>query len=112
MKYAAWLLDSGTEHERAIAGSGYAPSMGGITAEPLVLLSDALVEIERLSAGVKIRIPTDTMEQEIAAHVRRAVTAERERCAKLCERQDWPGDSETDYLAGIEFAARIRRLWR
>ena len=50
------------------------------------MLADALEQqhrdIERLSVGVKIRIPTDTMEQEIAAHVRRAVAAERERCSK------------------------------
>ena len=36
------------------------------------------------------------------------VSAERERCAKLCERQNWPDDSDSDYLAGCEFAARIR----
>ena len=38
----------------------------------------------------------------------RAVAAERERCAKLCARQNWPDDSDSDYLAGCEFAARIR----
>ena len=43
-------------------------------------------DIERLSAGVKIRIPTDTMEQEIAAHTRRAVAVERERCVGAIQR--------------------------
>ena len=62
MKYAGWLLDAGTEHERAIAGSGYAPSMGGMTAEPMVLRSDAMVEIERMRAQAM-----------------QAVSAERER---------------------------------
>ena len=43
-----WLLDAQTKSERAIAGAGWAPSMGGATAEPLVLRVDSQVEIERL----------------------------------------------------------------
>ena len=47
-------------------------------------------DIERLSASVKVSIPTDVMEQEIAAHVRRAVVAEREACAMALEsRAQW-----------------------
>ena len=49
--------------------------------------------------------PTGMMLEQFA---RRVEAAERERCAKLCERQNWPDDSDSDYLAGCEFAARIR----
>ena len=42
-------------------------------------------DIDRLSARVKVSIPTEAMEQEIAAHVRRAVVAEREACARLAD---------------------------
>jgi hypothetical protein len=61
-----------------------------------LLCDEAAGEIERLRklnkaiAGaierVKVSVPTDTTEQDIAAHVRRAVVAEREACAKVCER--------------------------
>jgi hypothetical protein len=45
---------------------------------------------------------------QAAWHAWKASAADtREQCAKLCERQDWP-DSESDYLAGCEFAKRIR----
>lgn len=42
-----WLLDADSPHQRAIVG-GWSPSMGGMTAEPLVLRVDAEVEIQRL----------------------------------------------------------------
>lgn len=59
-------------------------------------------ERERWVGGTCVRVPTDTMEQEIQAHVRRAVATERERCAKLCEAAEavfehWNGQG--DYCA-------------
>ncbi len=59
-------------------------------------------DIERLSACVKIRIPTDVMEQEITNHVRRAVAAERERCAK--QRETLKALLQLD-MEGVLFAA-------
>jgi len=73
LKNAGWLLDAGTEYERAISGSGYSPSMGGMTAEPLVLRSDATAEIERL------RDELATKDGRIA----RIVQSNREREAEL-----------------------------
>lgn len=53
-----------------------------------VAAADAVqaAERERWIGGVRVQIPTETMEQEIQAHVRRAVSAERdvrEACAEL-----------------------------
>lgn len=42
-------------------------------------------ERNKLAHVMRIVIPTDAMEQEINAHVRRAVAADRERCAKLLD---------------------------
>lgn len=50
-----------------------------------VLMGDVAQERERWISGARVQIPTATMEQEIQSHVRRAVAAERERCAKLCD---------------------------
>ena len=48
-----WLLDAGTKSERAIVGAGWAPSMGGQTAEPMVLRADVVAEIERLRTALQ-----------------------------------------------------------
>jgi hypothetical protein len=52
------------------------------------VMIDKAQEIERDKwiRGISIKIPTETMENEINVHVRRAVEAEREACAKEAER--------------------------
>lgn len=71
-------------------------------APPLPENSWGAKERARWVGGTCVRVPTDTMEQEIQAHVRRAVATERERCAKLCEAAEAVfehGNGQGDYCA-------------
>ena len=55
-----WRLDAGTKDERAMVNAGWAPSMGGMTAEPLVLRIDANAELAKLRVELqawKARFP-------------------------------------------------------
>ena len=53
LNVVGWLLDAGTKNERAIVGAGWAPSMGGASAEPMVLRADVVAELERLRAALQ-----------------------------------------------------------
>ena len=74
---------------------------------------DLIVEVARLNAevasllsGVRIRIPTRAMDQEIATHERRVVALERERCASLAE--SWPNYHISVTSIGPQIARQIR----
>lgn len=43
-------------------------------------------QLASMAKGVSIKIPTDTMEQEFAAHYRRGALAERRRCIEIVGR--------------------------
>ena len=56
-------------------------------------------EREQWEKVSRISIPTKTMEQEIAARVRRAVARERELCAMACDARDMGDGSREDQEA-------------
>ena len=74
---------------------------------------DLIVKVARLNAevasllrGVRVKIPTDAMEQEFAHHWRSGAEAERERCASLAE--SWPNYRISVTSIGPQIARQIR----
>lgn len=65
------------------------------------------MEREKWKKVYRISIPTATMEQEIATHVRRAAARERELCAQVCDARDM-GDGSREDQEARRCAAAIR----